>query len=83
MPEESRGRPEEGATEEPDEELAEAARSELDAAAAAMVSLPFEDKIKLLTALPRAAAAPVTGAHTSLRTYTALKCTKHGQTAIL
>lgn len=47
--------------EEEVKELQEAAGRELRAAAAAVFGLPFEDKVKLVGALPPAAAAALTG----------------------
>lgn len=47
--------------EEEVKELQEAAGRELRAAAAAIFGLPFEDKVKLVGALPPAAAAALTG----------------------
>jgi hypothetical protein len=60
--------------EEEVKELQEAAGRELRAAAAAVFGLPFEDKVKLVGALPPAAAAALTGILLYLLTYSTYFC---------
>jgi len=61
----------EGEGDEVDEEevneLQEAARNEVEAAAAAVMGLPFEDKAKLVGALPPATAVALLGAQCSFK----------------